>query len=272
MVNGNSEVEGIGGSVPLSDKDQFIQALEELGGYASNPALRAQLGWADQSERYWNVHANLIENDRVERGRGQGGSVRIVDQIEDVDIEADLPAEVIVYEREEDLYPHVKSVLTNHWARDHTIPDPQVVITAKQGRRTTGGAWTRPDLVLVTVRTYAYVPGKYIDVIAFEVKRQDQIDVRAVYEALAHRRAATHAYVWYHIPHEDYVNDKMFDRILDEARSLGVGVIVATDPQDYDTWDTKVPATRAELDPGILDDFISRQLEEIQHRLTRLLR
>jgi len=69
----------------------------------------------------------------------------------------------------------------------------------------------RPDLVVASMTTLLYVPGKLFDVTTFEVKPLDRIEVTAVYEALAHRRASTRSYVWMHIPDEsrEAVNDSL---------------------------------------------------------------
>jgi hypothetical protein len=40
-----------------------------------NMALRDTLGWSE--ERYWKVHSALIEDGKVEKGRGRGGSVHL---------------------------------------------------------------------------------------------------------------------------------------------------------------------------------------------------
>lgn len=39
-----------------------------------NIALRAELGWSEP--RYWRIHSQLVENGRIIRGRGRGGTVR----------------------------------------------------------------------------------------------------------------------------------------------------------------------------------------------------
>ena len=87
------------------------------------------------------------------------------------------------------------------------------------------------------------------------------MNVTAVYEALAHRRAATHAYVWFHIPEEEAEEfSEALDAIASEAKRFGVGVIVASKPDDYESWDVVVEATRIEPDPEGMNDFISVQL------------
>lgn len=56
------------------DCTTFLNALRRTGA-AGNGALRESLGWT--VERYWRVHAVLVETGRVLRGRGRGGSVRL---------------------------------------------------------------------------------------------------------------------------------------------------------------------------------------------------
>jgi type I restriction enzyme M protein len=53
------------------DRKKFLSALGKntLG----NGALRQALGWAES--RYWKVHASLLEDARIIKGRGRGGSV-----------------------------------------------------------------------------------------------------------------------------------------------------------------------------------------------------
>jgi hypothetical protein len=53
------------------DKKKFLQALGK--NTYGNGALRKALGWAES--RYWKVHASLIEDERITKGRGRGGSV-----------------------------------------------------------------------------------------------------------------------------------------------------------------------------------------------------
>jgi hypothetical protein len=153
-------------------------------------------------------------------------------------------------------------VLRDAWAKDKRYRDLVLEVTARQGKRETGGKWTRPDLTVATMMTLLYVPGKQFDVITFEVKPSDALDVTAVYEALAHRRAATRAYVWLHIPIEVAPSPSIQETlaaVIAEAKRHGIGVIVGTDPADYDTWEEHVEAGRFEPDPEKLNQFITVQ-------------
>ena len=165
-------------------------------------------------------------------------------------------------------------VFRTDWANDNRFGDILVEITARQGRRQTGGTWTRPDIVIAAVRVFPYVPGRHFDLITVEVKPSWAIDLTAVYEALAHRRAATQAYVWFHLAEADFdLDDERFRAITAEAERHGVGVIVASDPNVYNTWDTLVDARRVSPDPEALNDFIAVQLtDDSKQRLGRGVR
>jgi type I restriction enzyme M protein len=56
-------------------RQRFVSALETLGGSAGNGKLQAELGWQDVT--YWSVHAALIEDTTITKGRGRGGSVSL---------------------------------------------------------------------------------------------------------------------------------------------------------------------------------------------------
>jgi hypothetical protein len=89
-------------------------------------------------------------------------------------------------------------VIAGVWAQDRLQELLAVEITALQGGAT--GIWSRPDIVTAEVRTLQYVPGKHLEITTFEVKSDHAVNVQAVYEALAHRRAATRSYVLFYIP------------------------------------------------------------------------
>jgi hypothetical protein len=64
------------------------------------------------------------------------------------------------YAHEAELYEPMRRVIETSWAKDHKTDPIAVVVTAAQGRRQTGGRWTKPDIVSVAVKTFHYLPGK----------------------------------------------------------------------------------------------------------------
>jgi hypothetical protein len=254
------------------EEQQLFDRVPADGGYITNPELQRLLGW--ERDRYWNVRNALIDRGFLAVARGRGGLVCRVQQAaaapqdgESVPVQEAVQPQI----REEDLYQPLVAVLNDEWAREKRLERWIVHTTARQGRRETGGRWSRPDLVVVTQSTYPYIPGRHFDVITFEVKPSDAIDITAVYEALAHLRAATKAYVLLHVPDAD--TDRLGDTLSEvctEAKKHGVGVLVVNQPGDFAGWEEMVEPVRQEPEPRRLNDFLATQFEAGQ--LETLLR
>jgi hypothetical protein len=247
-----------------------VERIEGLGVRAGNRSVIRALKWSKNA--YWPIRDRLVDQGRLELGKGKGGSVRIVrphppavapeapslaaDQPVILDQVSQAPIPRI---REDGLYDPIAGVLRTDWAKDKRYRELILEVTARQGKRETGGKWTRPDIAVATMTTLLYLPGKLFDVTTFEVKASDALDVTAVYEALSHRRAATRAYVWLHVPKSDSASEEVLSAINSEAKRHGIGVIVGSNPHDYDTWEEVVEAVRGEPDPQRLNDFIAVQ-------------
>jgi len=173
------------------------------------------------------------------------------------------PGQIASPYSESSLYDPVAKVLGEVWSKDYRLDDFVLEVTAMQGRRDTGGTWSRPDIVVASVSNYPFVPGKHLDITTFEIKPTTAADVTAVYEALAHLRAATRAFVLLHVPAEQEATlQQRIEDVYEEASRHGVGLIVAEKPGDYGTWDFRVEAVRRDTDPMKLNDFIATQLSQ----------
>jgi hypothetical protein len=181
-----------------ADRAHLLALVPGDGSTAGNTALIRQLGWS--RNRYWYARDYLLEAGVLVRAKGRGGAVRRAHPEEGAAAIASAEAEMIgqaalAYVHEADLCPPIRETLETSCAKERQINPLAVEVTAAQGRKATGGRWTRPDLVSVAVRTYRHLPGKYMEVVTFEVKPSDAITVTAVYEALGHLRSSTHACV-----------------------------------------------------------------------------
>jgi hypothetical protein len=241
---------------------ELLRAVESNSGKAGNVTLIRLLNW--EEDLYWSVRDRLVDAGLLELGRGKGGSVRRIlpvapepPTLPTVEPQPPAPSEAQLYEP-------VARMLKERWVKDNRFRESLVEITAKQGKRDTGGKWTRPDITVVGMTTYVYVPGKHFDVTTFEVKGADFIDVTAVYEALAHRRAATRAYVIVYVPTDKPSSavENLLDEVGEEAKRHGVGLIVMENLEDYGTWDIRVEAVRTEPAPERLNEFIAIQLSD----------
>lgn len=239
---------------------ELIELVRKSGGTAGNISLLRELGWPDN--QYWALRDRLLNSGTLLLGKGKGGSVRLIGEEQEADREQE---EEIGAVAEAELYDPLSLVLKERWVRDQRFERSIVEISARQGRRDTGGRWTRPDLIVVSYTTLLYIPGRDFEVVTFEVKPWSGLDVTGLYEALAHRRASTRAYLLAHIPQA--VMDKegtegYLQKIQDEAKRHGIGFVVVTDASDYGTWDERVEAARHEPAPYMLNDFLSLQLTD----------
>lgn len=250
---------------------EFLSAIppETIG----NKALRNKLGGEWSEDLFWAIRSRLIERGQLEAGRGRGGSIKRVPPsqphpIAEPSTSSSIPPD---YAKESELYEPTSTVLRNHWSKEQGFDSYLVEVTAKQGSRSTGGKWTRPDVTIVGYKTFPYLPGRYLEVISFEIKPTASFDITAVYEALSHRRAATHAYVVGHIPETvRSTMEDVLDAITEEAKKLGIGVIVIDEPNNFDTWETLLEADRFDPDPARLNEFIARQTStELRDRVVR---
>jgi hypothetical protein len=234
-------------------------------GPIGNGALRSKLGWDE--DRYWYIRNRLLQAGILITGRGRGGSVlRVVPTGAPNEVKLSVAAPRVA---ETALYGPIISTIRSRWVPDHQIREFVVDRTAQQGRRDTGGKWSRPDIALASCNTYKFVPGKQIELSTFEIKTHDGLDVTAVYEALAHRRAAHRSYVLAYVPEsERTILKALLDRLSADADEHGVGFVIVGNVADYETWDFEVKPSRNDPEPSDLDNFIRTQTsEEFQDKI-----
>jgi hypothetical protein len=264
----------------IEAKQQELLVAVPATATIGNKALREKLGQAWSEDLYWAIRSRLIERGLLDTGRGKGGSVKRVPapiqpaaqpQVAAALVQVGAPPAAPDYSKESELYEPVSSVLRNHWSKEQGFDNYLVEVTAKQGSRSTGGKWTRPDVTVVGYKTFPYLPGRFLEVISFEIKPTNTLDITAVYEALAHRRSATRAYVVGHVPSAERAEmENEVEAVTEEAKKLGIGVIIADDPADFDTWEVLLDADRVEPDPARLNEFIARQTSpELREQIVR---
>lgn len=254
------------------DSTTFLNMLTNCGGRASNAGLQSHLKWPD--EKYWKIHGELFDAGQIEKGRGYSGTVIAVptkftesvnDQslTEEISVGAQSPREVEIEPLKEDkLYAPAQKQLTDNWSVRHGLDSTHVENIAKQGRRETGGSWSRPDLALVALKTFEYLPDRIFEIHTFEIKASYEVTVKGVMEALSHREAATRSYVIYHTNGLDLSDYPEATRIENLAIKHGIGVFAAKDISDFNEWAELVPAMRSTPDPDDMETFIKRSLSE----------
>ena len=167
-----------------------------------------------------------------------------------------------IYAKETELYPPSKRVIEEGWSREKSYDDFVVEITAQPGRVQTGGTWTRPDISLLGTKSYPYLPGRFFEIVTFEVKTAEALDVRGVFEALSHAQFATQAYVIFYTNGKEFKDYQNSERVIDIAAKHGVGVIAAAQIDKYEAWNELVEPRRNIFDPEQANQFIGASLSE----------
>jgi len=207
-------------------------------------------------EDYWEVRNELIAQGLLEKGRGRGGSVYRVQQVE----ARQVPARKTKI-REGDLYSMVGQYIETTWVKDNGITQFVLERTASQGKRKTGGKWTRPDFALIALKSFPYIPGKALELIRFEVKPENDYRIEGVFETAAHSRFSTKSYLLIHLP-SGPPNTGEFQRVVRECERFGLGLISFADPKNWNTYETIQEADRRNPDPADVNGFISSQVSK----------
>ncbi len=258
-------------------RNLLLSLVPESGESRVNVSLREELrakikDLGDQltDEDYWVLRDSLIDEGLLVQGRGRGGSVHRVgvvapevaaaETVATAQVPPEAAAEAILVKKEASLYEPFHLAIVNGYTKENRIKRFISEVTAQQGRRTTGGKWTRPDVTVVAVRTYQFTPGKRIEVITFEVKPDLGSALEGVYEALAHSAFAHRSYLAVDIREFPEGADIPDERIVQECTRHGIGYITFTDAADYDTYDMVCSAKLNEPDPYDVDNFVRTQI------------
>ncbi|MGA3066372.1 MAG: hypothetical protein ABSF29_05940 [Tepidisphaeraceae bacterium] len=225
---------------------------------------------------YWKLRDSLLRAGKIKKGQGKGGSVSrvIAEPIRATSGEAASNEIEEETAEEEGLYEPLLRTIRTFYAPDYEITDFVCEKTARQGRRRTGGTWTRPDITLVAVRNYDFAASKSLEVITFEVKPLDSFGIEGAFEAASHSRSAHRSCLLVQTSQEtDYSVHAAFERLTSECRRFGITLITFFDPTDYDTFEVVNEAELATPAPADIDKFIREQLSDTgKDHIRRLLR
>jgi hypothetical protein len=244
-----------------AQKKKFLAKLKELNGKCGNTQLRRELRWSESE--YWRIHAWLIEDGYVAPGKGKGGSV-ILQSTEESE-----PREK---KKEDDHYNDIRNVLQNEFLKEQGYEESIVEVCARLGRRDTGGRWSRPDLLAFGIRRFKYIPEKTAELISFEVKTKDSIDVTSFYEALAHNNRTSRSYLLFcDCTAEQFRKHPQAERIEAECEKHGIGLICIEKTKEFGAWDILLVARKAreyssEIEQAIDDlmpDRIRQKIREM---------
>lgn len=119
------------------------------------------------------------------------------------------------------------------------------------------GKWTRPDVIITSKKKIPFIPGEEFDIITFEVKKSESVNVLAVFEALAHRSAASLSYVVFPVNESEFkIASEINQRIMFECAKYGIGIVCINDLFDKSSFVEVLEAQRHDLDKARASDFL----------------
>lgn len=140
------------------------------------------------------------------------------------------------------LYGDVARVIESHWgARQGRMRNAQVLVTASAGKRGQG-RWRHPDLVIVAdpLRRRSQSDSRLYH--AVEVETWKGFSIVSVYQAHAQGFGADFSWVFGNRQPESLSDS--WERVLDTARFLGVGVVTFDRPGAFGTYQTHLMAVQ----------------------------
>ena len=226
-------------------------------------ALRQSQSYEATDDDYWATRDHLVQTGLAVKGRGRGGSlIRVVQESK---------TKATRRQTESSLYPPFAEYVRRYWVKDNSIKDYVVQVTANQGKKRTGGKWTRPDITVIGVRTYTFIPGRQPEVVTFEIKPEREHDVSGVFETASHSVYAHKSYLAIACP-TGRPEGEDFDRLEVLCKRFGVGLLIFSDVSDFDTYEELLEPVRSSPDPSDVDDFIIAQISKVnQNEIHKML-
>lgn len=255
-------------STPQSDyigiKTKMLEVLpvdgSKIGNKAARSMIRNTITTLTDAD-YWAAREELIKDNKVALARGgNGGSIYKL--VEAPTVAPIAPAiavtEVAASQTERELYDPFIKVIETSWVKDYNIKDYVIEKTAQQGRRDTGGDWTRPDVSLVHIIKYPFIPSIKLHVTTFELKNND-LGIKGVYECLAHTVFANNCILAIKIT-EELKQSPEYERLVQEAKRMGIGLLIFYNVENYDTYDLVVESHDSAANDEDRNEFILGQI------------
>jgi len=249
----------------------FLKNVPGDGTPIGNKSLRERLKWDE--DKYWKMRDELLTEGKIRKSQGKGGAVALIEIEEIKPLAAPATEKKEPYKDERALYSPFLETIETKFTKDMGIKGFICENVSSQGRRNTGGLWTRPDAVIVAVNTFSYYPGKVMDIITFEIKHYRDLSISGVFETASQSRYATKSYFCLYLPNGWLEDSEEYERIKNECERFGVGLLYFADPKNYDSYEIIVEPERKDPDPSDMNTFISIQInDKNKNKIAELLR
>jgi hypothetical protein len=166
--------------------------------------------------RFNAIVEELVREDRIRLGPGQGGTITFAPESSTSSISLD---------EEACLYLPVKRLIEGELVSEWKIAPDQCIVEVIAGKGRSRGRYLHPDLVLISRRVHRYLGAVRIDVHTFEIKTERGGDATAVLEAMSQRHRSHYGYVVWHLPDPDRYRERQ-EQVRDYAERFGIGLII----------------------------------------------
>lgn len=227
------------------------------------PKLRSEFSHDMTDDEYWEIRNPLIQKGLISKSRARGGAIRLV-----LKNSQTKPSK----NNEQALYKPFIEYVKRFWVKDNSIKEFIVQNTANQGSRKTGGKWTRPDVTVISIKTYTFTQGRHLELITFEIKPEGIHDISGVFETASHSVYAHKSYLAIACP-DGKPESEDFERIELLSKKFGIGLIIFSDPDDIESYEELIEPERKNPDPSDVDEFILTQVSsENQNTIHKMLK
>ena len=231
------------------DRDRLVWLLKEQG-RASNRYIRSTLGLTD--ERYARIRQELIEEETIEKVKGQGGGVQLTKQgyKESVLEEAtsSVPNEKALYA------PYVQIIR----AEAEENEEPAIVVDTSALRKS--GKWSNPDITKISIRKFPILRSHRIMVTTYELKQWGRWNIESVFEAASQRRFAHEAYVVLEWAKNEEVLG--LDEMMAVCSRFGVGLLTMHPYYRSYRYDIQLEAERNSASEDYLEEYLGYVFEK----------
>ena len=246
------------------------KALPPDGTMVGNISLMRRLGIKPKD--FFSAKAELDEEGLIVFGKGKGGSIGIAKP------SLGGATRKPQVEKEFELYDPLKGFFDEYWGPNYNTPDLYIskVTGPPKGHKRKSGVWSRPDVSILTISRYDFVPERVLEVTTVEAKRYPDIGPRAVFETASHSRFGHQAYLALEWPEKQNLDDSPDEdvqEVIKESRRFGIGIIQMR--RVTGEWDISIilEPVRREPDPADCSGFIGQVFKEnhkqIRHAIGR---
>jgi hypothetical protein len=247
-------------------KQQILARLPRDGAFISNNKIYEPLNMTP--EEYAEILEELLSEGLVVVGRGRYGRTARANGANGSQDFSFIDRRV---SNENELFQHVKEYFDRKWKHNYEPSPPNLYIseiTSMQYPRM--GITKIPDISILTIMKYDFVPGNHLEVITIEVRKHQELNLTSVYETASMNLISHRSYLVFEwLDEEDYLTaDPNSELLFNEAKRFGIG-LVQMQPVDSEKWAFKIllepRLTSPEL--GELNSFIEVRFKSDQARI-----